>query len=153
MKKISVLLLSLLLCVVLIGCSSSDKQSKKQNETAPTETIQATATAETKLEFNIIGGEVGEYGSEITLNAGTELEETRLVYHIPAGTYVVTNKGKNMNQFNVYSDEVTKTDEGWEEPAESVFVKLIDVDSSEEFTITDNQYIYVTDGEWQISKK
>ena len=131
MKKLSLLFLSLILCVSLAGCSSKDESNIETNTPEPTtETIQPTETPQTKLEINIEGGELGEYGSEITLNADTEFEEKRVVYHIPAGTYLVTNKGPNMNQFNVYSDETVITEEGWEEPAEGIFVKLLDVDVS-----------------------
>ena len=77
-----------------------------------------------------------------------------IAYHIPAGEYTVTNIGKYMNQFNIYSDEIHKTEEGVEEPAESIFVKLIDVGASEDFTITDNQYIKIVEpGKFKIKQK
>ena len=41
-----------------------------------------------------------------------------------------------------------------EEPAESIFVKLIDVGASEDFTITDNQYIKIVEpGKFKINQK
>ena len=59
------------------------------------------------------------------------------------GTYIVTNVGEYMNQFNVYSDEIHVTEEGWEEPAEVIYVKLLDVGASDTFNIADGQYIEI----------
>ena len=116
-------------------------------ETTPV--IESTEVANTEeAGISIIGGEIGEYGSTIDLN-----EETRVVYHVPAGKYKVINNGMYTNQFNVYSDEMVTTDEGWQEPAETLYVKLIDSGASEIVTIEDGQYVYVVDGEWQLIKQ
>ena len=59
-----------------------------------------------------------------------------------------------MDQFSIYSDEIHKTDDGWEEPAESVFVKVIDVGATEDFTIEDGQYIKIVEpGKFRIEQK
>lgn len=96
-----------------------------------------------KISFDLIAGEAGEYGTLVTFNEGTECEETLYIYHIPAGTYTVTNVGSYMGQINIYSDETHITDEGWEEPAESFYVKLLRVNESDTFTIADGQYIEI----------
>lgn len=111
-------------------------------------TTEPETTVEEVAGIDIVGGEAGEYGSTIDLNG-----EERVVYHIPAGDYEVTNNGQYANQFNIYTDETVTTDEGYQEPADTIFVELIDAGESAEFSIEDGQYIYVLDGEWSIVQK
>lgn len=105
-----------------------------------TEATEAKEATKESLIIELIAGEPGEYGELFTTNKGTEFEETYYIYHIPAGTYRVTNIGEYMNQFNVYSDEVHVVD-GYEEPAEVIYVKLLDVNESDTFTISDGCHI------------
>lgn len=97
---------------------------------------------EEPLTFELVAGEAGEYGELFTINAGTEFEETYYIYHIPAGTYTVTNTGEYMTQLNVYSDEMTVNDAGWEEPADG-FCKLVDVGASVTVTIPEGYFIEI----------
>ena len=127
--------------------------TKAIEETTPaTETIvETTFATEAAVEETepsvpsivLVAGEAGEYGELFTMNKGTEFEETYYIYRIPAGTYTVTNVGEYMNQFNVYSDEIHVTEDGWEEPAEVIYVKLLDVGASDTFTIAEGQYIEI----------
>ena len=123
--------------------NDSDGTEKTEAATVTTEatTEKTTEPTEEVLTIELIAGELGEYGEIRTFNEGTECEETQYIYHIPAGTYTVTNVGEYMNQFNVYSDEVHIVD-GWEEPADG-FAILLDVGESSTFTIEDNQYIEI----------
>lgn len=124
-----------------------------ETETAPIVTTPPTTQAPTTeatepvtepaLTIELIAGEAGEYGELFTMNKGTEFEETFYIYHIPAGTYTVTNTGKYMDQFNVYSDEMVVNDSGWEEYAEVFYVKVLDVGASDTFTIADGQFIEI----------
>lgn len=95
------------------------------------------------FDFTITNGEVGEYGFEKTLNAGTDGEETKVCYHIPAGTYSVKNIGEYAGGINVYSDETHVTSEGWEEPAESGDGGQIQPGESMDITIGDGQYLEI----------
>ena len=97
----------------------------------------------TVIEIN--GSELGEYGTTYTFNsdAAPEDQETIIEYHIPAGTYTVTNVGSTIAQLNVYSDETHITDEGWEEPAECYYVKVLKTEESDTVTIADGQYIEI----------
>lgn len=152
--------------IVIVGIvflSTIIDPNKEKNESITetptfTETIENEVAEETKQEdklvIELVAGQQGEYGTPITFNKGTTEEVTIIAYHIPAGDYTVTNIGTHMDQFNIYSDETHKTEEGWEEPAESVFVKLIDVNASESFTIANDQYIKVVEpGKWKIEQK
>lgn len=95
------------------------------------------------LSFGLVAGEQGEYGELFTINKDTEFEETYYIYHIPAGTYTVTNIGEYRTQFNVCCDGIRVTEEGWEEPSDVPYVKALDVGETDIFTIEDGQYIEI----------
>lgn len=129
-----------------IGSGVSDTESDPIATTqAPTTeaTEPATAEPEATVSIELIAGEAGEYGELFTMNKGTEFEETYYIYHIPAGTYSVTNNGEYMSQFNVYSDEIVVNEAGWEEVAEVFYAKVLDVGASDTFTIKDGQFIEI----------
>ena len=154
MKKILTLILAIVFTLSLVACSgetpTTDETVSTPNVVDTTENVEV----EEKLVIELVAGEQGEYGTPITFNKGTEFEETVIAYHIPAGEYTATNIGEYMDQFNIYSDETHKTEEGWEEPDESVFVKLIDVGATEDFTIADGQYIKIVEpGKFKIEQK
>lgn len=94
--------------------------------------------------ITLIAGENNEYAELLTMNAGTEFEETQYVYYLPAGTYTATNINENYpGQINVYSRDISVNEEGLEEPAETFFVKLLQVGESTEVTINKDQYIEI----------
>lgn len=113
-----------------------------ETETTIVTSMPETTIADT-LTFIIIPDEKGDYGFENTLNAGTEFEETQVVYHIPSGTYSVTNLGEFPGQFQACSDETHITDEGWEEPVKIGQVVAIKANETAEFTIEDGYYLEV----------
>ena len=142
-----------LLVFIIIGSigGGSDTEAEPISTTPPTTQLPAIPnkkpttepTTEAATTIELIAGEAGEYGELFTMNKGTELEETFYIYHIPAGTYTVTNAGEYMNQFNIYSDEIVVNDAGWEEYSEVFYVKLLDVGASDTFTIEDGQFIEI----------
>lgn len=121
-----------------------EDENTSVDETAGSE-ITEEPLQEEKLVFELIAGQQGEYGKMITYNKGTEFEENFYAFYIPAGTYIVTNTGKYMSQLNVYSDEIAKNDAGWEEPAETYFANLVDVNSSVTVTIKEGQHIEIAE--------
>ena len=154
MKKFLTVLIAIVLVLSLSACGGNQFATNETTSESSVDEANENAVAEEKLEIELVAGEQGKYGTPITFNKGTEFEQTVIAYHIPAGEYTVTNIGKHMNQFNIYSDETHKTEEGVEEPAESIFVKLIDVGASEDFTITDNQYIKIVEpGKFKIKQR
>lgn len=114
-----------------------EKVSDEQTISVPEET-QVPA-----ISFDLIAGEAGEYGEYVTLNKGTEFENTFYAYYIPAGVYTVTNVGEYMSQVSVYDNEVHVTEEGWEEPSGVGDVELLDVGKSATMTIEDDQYVKI----------
>lgn len=138
--------------------NTTDDKTVSSSTASTSATTSADATENSEIEeksvIELVAGEQGEYGTLVTFNKGTEFEQTVIAYHIPAGEYTVTNIGEYMNQFNIYSDETHITDEGWEEPAEGIFVKLMDVGATEDFTIKDGQYIKIVEpGKYRIEQK
>ena len=113
-------------------------------ETIKSESVASDDTEEIeKLTFLITPNEKGKYGFENTLNEGTEFEETQIVYHIPAGTYSVTNLGEYSGQIEACSDKTHITEEGWQEPEEVGQIVVIDSNETVEFTIEDGFYLEI----------
>lgn len=110
---------------------------------APNDAAQTSTASEETVSFELIAGEAGEYGELFTINKDTEFEETYYIYHIPAGTYTVTNAGEYLNQITVCSDEVYVTDAGWEEHVEVPYAKALKAGESDTFTIEDGQHIEI----------
>lgn len=139
--------------IASLGETDEPAQAQVYEATTEVSAEQTTeATEEAKI-IELVAGEPGEYGELFTFNEGTEFEETYYIYHIPAGTYTVTNAGEYMNQFSVYSDEVHVVD-GWEEFAETYYVKVLDVGESDTFTIEDGQCIEIHEpGRFQLENE
>lgn len=121
--------------------SISDMLNSDINETK-TDTSEGMVD-EQHLSFELVAGEPGEYGELFTINKDTEFEETYYIYHIPAGTYTVTNIGEYRTQFNVCCDGIVVNEDGWEEPSGIPYVKAFDVGETDTFTIEDGQYIEI----------
>ena len=128
-------------------------ETQEQNESVGNQDTENTKDTEntdvepspSNISFTITAGQQGECGKLITYNAGTEFAEEFFAYYVPAGTYEVTNNTKYMTQVNVYSDEKTVNEDGWEEPAEVYVVQLIDAGKTAEITVGENQHIEVTE--------
>ncbi len=144
MKKFLSLILTVVLTFMLASCSVDTDIEEIENNDTETENMVGIQDEE-KLSFELVAGVSGEYGTSVTFNAGTEFEDTFYAYYVPLGIYVVTNKGEYANQINVYSQETHVTEEGWEEPAEVIDVKLIDAEKSDTITIEDGQYIKIVE--------
>lgn len=98
---------------------------------------------DSSLVFELVAGQAGEYGELFTINKDTESEETYYIYHIPAGTYTVTNTGKYMAGLFIYSDEIVVNSSGWEEPAECLFGEVLAVEGTATITIEDGYFIEI----------
>ena len=141
--------------VYLIIGLTGDSTNENSNITTDTESTPITSvSSETTIvtesssdnllsSFTITPETKGEYGFEITLNAGTEFEETQIVYHIPAGTYSVTNLGEYQGQIQACSDKTIVNDDGWEEPENLGQVSVIKPNETIDFTIEDGYYLEV----------
>jgi len=62
-----------------------------------------------KHRYELVGGEVGEYGKEVILNATTDLPAKKILYKLPAGTYKVTTTYEKLAAFWIVKDDVVRT--------------------------------------------
>ena len=122
---------------------TNDKQDENTDDSTEDNSGEADETPEAQLTFELVAGEAGEYGELFTINKDTEFEETYYIYRIPAGTYTITNTGSYMAQLSVYGNEIVVNDAGWEEPAETLYVKLLDVGASDTVTIPEDCFIEI----------
>ena len=73
-------------------------------------------TPDTNLDvIELVAGEVGEYGKEIIMSKGTDMEEKLIVYYVPAGKYSVKNLGENPTQVSVYEGFSKNNNTGYDE--------------------------------------
>lgn len=157
-RLVKILLGVLVFVLVISQCAANDNDSTESTveETTIVESVESEVEVEAEVEapkeetvneeiltFELIAGEAGEYGELFTINKDTEFEETYYIYHIPSGAYTITNTGEYMSQLNVYSDEIVVNEAGWEEPAETFYVKLLDVGQSDTVTVADGSFIEI----------
>lgn len=90
-------------------------------------------------------GEKNEYYQERYLNKGTADEDLHHAYIVPAGTYKVENKGDKRTQVNVYKDEVKKTEEGFEEWADTKMVILLMQGESGKIIVDEGYFVDLDD--------
>lgn len=108
-------------------------------------------SSDNKLSF-ILGEEIGEYGKEVTLNAGTEFEENEIMFYIPAGSYTVTNNSSAAAQLTVYSGGPEKDGE-WETFVDDgTCPKPVVIMGGEkgDFEIGEGQFLVLSDGSENI---
>lgn len=119
------------------SASSEPASSSEEPEPAAAEQAEPAAPA-----IELVAGEQGEYGQELVLNAGTEFEEHNIVYYLPAGDYSVKNVGDYRTQVSVYEGVQTNED-GWEEPANTGDVLLLDAGQTGDLNVPDGWYIEI----------
>ncbi|MBP1586980.1 MAG: hypothetical protein ILO53_01085 [Clostridia bacterium] len=98
---------------------------------------------DTVADISITVGEEGEFGRFVTFNADTEMPETKLVYFIPVGKYVVQYLGTKTIQLTVYSEEVQMTEEGWEEPRNTYDNVLLKAGESGILEVVEGSYVEI----------
>lgn len=131
-----------IIVAVVVVLAVVSTQGKKEEQPAQSEPIStATPVQVEKLTFTLTEGEKGPYGSEVTFNANTDMPETQIIYHVPAGTYTVNNTSGYPGQLSVNSDETVVNESGWEEPAEVASTLWLDVGGTGTITVQDGQYI------------
>lgn len=131
--------------------SPEDNKVKAEKETVASEKDESSQETEAEVEpeevaltIDLVAGKENEYSKSRTWNAGTEYEETQLVYYVPAGTYEVTNAGEYPTQVNVY-EGVAVTDEGWEEPANVGDVITLKVGETGQITVPEGYYVDIAE--------
>lgn len=135
-KRMIALLLGLTLAVCLSACGESSAPVPEPEETKS---------------IVLSWDNPGDYGKEITLNAGTSDTESYIGFYLPSGTYTVTNNDSSAVQVTVYKDGTNTTAEGWEEPimgeASPIVLKQSDTGT---ITIGENEYVKLSDGNGNV---
>ena len=93
--------------------------------------------------IELIAGEPGEYGKELTYNANTEFAETIIAYYVPVKSYTITNVGEYPTQINLCHNE-TKIVDGWQEP-KNIYVETLDVGESIDWYVLDNYHFEIAE--------
>lgn len=109
-------------------------------------TTTETTTAETKVKadsIEIVAGEMGEYGKEVTMSKGTDQEEKLIVYYVPAGKYTVKNLGNKPTQVSVYEGFAKNAETGYDEYTNTGSAVLVDKGKEAEIEVPDGWFIEV----------
>ena len=116
------------------------------DEEGATEPTQEEATEETTENADVItltAGEVGEYGKEIVMNEGTDMEENLIVYYLPAGDYTIKNVGEHPTQVNVYEGFKRDDSTGYDDYTDGNSTPMFDVDETVDINVPDGWFIEI----------
>ncbi len=108
---------------------------------------------EYNFDFIIDSTQIGEYGFEKVFNTNTDFEEKQIMYHIPAGTYNVTNLDNNRSGISVYSDENIITTDGFEEPSDTLCTVSLNCGDTDKIIIEDGYYVEINGNYIAFTKK
>ncbi len=139
-NKIKMILIGTLCFVFLfafVGCGDSESE-----EPATTEEVVTTEESTSEV-IELEAGTLGDYGKEITMNEGTDMEESLIVYYVPAGDYTVTNVGEFMTQVSVYGGFERDESTGYDDYTEVGDTPSIDVDQSADINVPDGWFIEI----------
>lgn len=127
---------------IWMGSSSSGK-NKTEDTSSKTVATQSEEgkKAESSNAIVLEGGKDNDYSTTKTINQGTDLEETRVIFNVPAGKYDARNVGKNRAQVNVYSNAEVEQGESME-PADGK-ATLIEPGETQEIEVPEGYYIYI----------
>ena len=93
---------------------NADTGSSSAAVTAVQSSSAASASAASAGSIELVAGQQGDFGREVTMSEGTDLAETFFAYYVPAGNYDVKNLGDKPTQVSVYEGFV-KGDNGYDE--------------------------------------
>lgn len=143
-KKIVSWLLVATMALSLAACGGSEEPSEEATQTEETtEPTETPADSEESSTIELIAGEQGEYGKEITMSEGTDMEESFYVYYLPVGTYEVTNIGEFMTQVSVYEGFAKNEESGYDEYTASGDILMLDAEQSDTLEIPDGWFIEI----------
>lgn len=89
-----------IIVVVLFAMVPTSSDKDKDND-------KDTAEKKDTITYELVGGELGEYGKVITLNKDTDMPVDKYLYKLPEGNYKVTTTNKKVSSFYVAKDEIT----------------------------------------------
>ena len=128
------------------GDSASNTVTTTENGDGTSVSISASAdetAASDSVSIEIQDGVLGDYGKEMTLSAGTDMEETLIVYYVPAGKYTVKNLGEYRTQVSVYNGVVNNPETGYDEYTDVGDVIVLDADGEGEIEVPEGWFIEI----------
>ncbi len=116
--------------------------------TAIENTTNNTITETSKETYTLKGGEIGEYGKKVTLNANTDMPVDKYLYKLPAGKYKVTTDNKKTTSFFIVKDNITKNqNEKYPEELNIVQSYLITNSDNIEIELKNDESIQIIDND------
>ena len=103
---------------------------------------QSTRASSSSNGIELIAGEKGEYGQELVMSEGTDMQENIIVYYVPAGLYSVQNLGDKPTQVSVYAG-TQKGENGYDEYTEVGDVVVIEANATNEVTVPEGWFIEI----------
>lgn len=126
------------------SAASTAASSESSSDSESSESSLDTAPQPEKATIELVAGEAGEYGRELIMSAGTDLEEKLVVYYVPAGTYSVENLGRYRTQVNVYESEGIKHGEnGYDEYTGGSNILVLDAGKTGDITVPEGWFIEI----------
>lgn len=122
--------------------ASSDKSEDMEVE-EPVNDDSTDLKAKQNTAIELIAGEQGEYGKQITMSAGTDMEESFYAYYVSAGLYTVINEGEYMTQISVYEGFAKNEETGYYEYTNTGDIVLLDVGEKATINITEGWFIEI----------
>ncbi len=131
--------------IIGLAGGGSDSSTTTESTTAQPETTVVATTEETAetASIELIDGELGDYGKEIIMSEGTDLEEHLIVYYVPAGKYTVKNLGSNPTQVSVYEGFAKNNETGYDEYTNAGDIVVLAVDGEDEIEVPDGWFIEI----------
>lgn len=125
--------------------NESTASKKEESEPGSIEETAEESISETTEMIELIAGELGDYGKEIVMNEGTDLEEKMIVYYVPAGKYKVENLGDYRTQVNVYKGFEKNKESGYDEYTDSGDIVVLNKGEKGDIEVPDGWYIEIHD--------
>ena len=131
-------ILGVILCVVALLCRLP----------SPRQVNHPAQTSETPSLIIISWNKPGDYGTEVTLNEGTNSPSKFIEFHLPAGSYRVLNNSSTTAQVAVFQNGYETNTQGLQEqiPVPDVPVAHVLAGNSKEITVKQDQYVTLSDG-------
>ena len=105
--------------------------------------VEATSEEPNSNAIELVAGEKGDYGKEVVMSEGTDLEEHLIVYYLPAGTYTVKNLGDYRTQISVYEGFSKNVETGYDEYTQTGDIVLLNKNESGDIEIPDGWFIEI----------
>lgn len=122
--------------------TSTESEEVTDDSNVTDTTSDGSAEGETNA-IELVAGELGEYGKNVIMNAGTDCEEELVVYYVPAGSYTVKNLGEHRTGVFVYEGFAKNEETGYDEYTNTGDILQLDVDGTGEIEVPEGWFIEI----------